>query len=131
MKKNLVLTVLSVSLTALCVRSIISFSANPHDELSICKSNIEQLWQRTIEWSNEHQGRFPSKLKSVTVKVPNCPSAKFDTYSVGYESINQRGADGLTISNFTIMCSGVHHSAAGVGPNCPFLSTHNTGQTRY
>lgn len=63
-------------------------------------------------------GAYPTTLADLVPRyikvIPNCPSARRDTYSVSYHA---RGDE------FTLHCSGSHHTPEGLRPGHPAYSS--------
>ena len=101
------------------------YSAIHKAKLTACISNVRNIVSSLEQYKNENE-KYPATLLHLVPRylatIPECPEARKDTYSEGY----QVSDDGL---NFTLMCKGNNHEAAGRKPNQPFYSYSQGGFT--
>ena len=85
-------------------------------QLTACKSNLKNIGTALEMYSTDNSGRFPTALSQLTPnylrRIPTCPSATADTYSMTFQSASNPDA-------YTVMCTGAHHREAGMPPNFP------------
>lgn len=71
-------------------------------------------------YASDHKGAYPAALAGLTPNylkvIPNCPSAKRDSYSASYEV--QAEPDG-----FTLFCQGNNHQKAHTPADYPKYSS--------
>lgn len=101
-----------------------SLRARPQGMLTACKSNLKNLGTALEMYSTDNYGRYPKSLASLTPNylkvIPNCPSARKDTYSDSFQSF----WDGKKLDSYTINCQGNNHGSASVAPNYPVYSSY-------
>lgn len=95
-------------------------SMNSNEQYNMCKKNLKILATKLeMNATTDNDGRYPASLNILVPKylekIPACPAAGYDTYSVSYQ--HQTSPD-----LFTIYCSGNHHSIVGIQPNKPSYS---------
>jgi hypothetical protein len=86
--------------------------------LRACQENLKAI-ATACEIDSIIPGRYPYRLEQIlaeyfetVVKIPNCPAAGKDTYSLGFQSASNPDA-------FSICCTQHNHAALGVPPNYP------------
>lgn len=93
-------------------------STRAQGQLTGCKSNLKNLATALEMFSQDHQGLYPSELGALVPgylkTLPNCPSARQDTYSLAYFQRDER---------FTLRCSGEHHRKTGTPSDYPRYSS--------
>ena len=81
-----------------------------------CSSNLKNIATALQIYSTEFE-RFPVSLDALVPNyikiIPNCPDAKCDTYTAGYE-VDDNGV------TFTICCKGHFHSVLGCNEDEPY-----------
>ena len=85
-----------------------------------CRSNLKNLATGLEMYASDNQGEYPASLASLTPNylrtIPNCPAARYDTYSGSYTRTSKPAA-------FVVYCSGHHHKATRRSPNSPYYDS--------
>ncbi len=92
-------------------------------KLTACISNVRNIVSSLEQYKNENEKYPPTLLHLVPrylAMIPECPEARKDTYSEGYEVSD----DGL---NFTLYCKGNNHESLGLKPDQPFFNYSQGG----
>lgn len=80
--------------------------ARSQGTLTACKSNLKNIATALEMYATDHTGRYPSSLNQLTPNylraIPQCPSARRDTYSENYQRLKNPDAFGLC-------CAGQNH----------------------
>ena len=92
-----------------------------YSPLSGCRANLTNLVTALELYAADHRGGYPESLQSLVPRyvraIPDCPGARKDTYSRGFQLSQQS----LT---YTLMCRGCHHHRSGLHhPNFPQYSS--------
>lgn len=100
-------------------------------KLDLCQRNLECIAYAIGQYSTDNHARLPANIWQLAPrylpKLPKCPAAGIDTYSIGYVQSGQ---------NYTIFCSGDNHVGdlhrSLLGPNYPQFGSANlaSGKTR-
>ncbi len=96
--------------------------ARGQGQVTACKANLKNIATALEMYAVDNGGRFPPSLEYIAKsgigsgylnEIPECPSAKKDTYSSSYTYRNGRRA------SFKLYCSGHNHKAVGLEANTP------------
>jgi hypothetical protein len=107
---------LALIITFVAVKSISDFyKAKAMRRLVTCRYNLRMIG-RALAYYKSALCEYPTNLKELCpnnlIKIPLCPSAKLDTYSVSYK----RDPSG---DSYVLYCSGHHHKDCGLEENFP------------
>jgi hypothetical protein len=110
----------------------------PQGLLTACKSNLKNIGTAMEMYASDNQGQCPSSLEALAPSylksLPECPSARQQTYSASYQvkrkaiptsSTNNKMPTGLTSDDYTVFCQGSHHAKAGLPADYPIYSSLN------
>lgn len=94
--------------------------------LTACKSNLKNIATACEMYATDNKGLYPPNLGLLTPNylkiIPNCPSARVDTYSPTYQSFapsDDQEAEATTVAAYTFYCRGKHHEKASTPENFP------------
>lgn len=83
-----------------------------YSTFTACKGNLKNLGTALEMWADDHADRYPSSLAQLTPaylrSIPRCPDE-----DVGCPA-NSGYVLQSTASNYTVVCTGLKHTAAGV-----------------
>ncbi len=128
------INVFRIILVALLVISVIGggsflwYSAYIRTRLAFfeeCKVNIRKISDALVLYAGVHDGKYPAKLEELVPeymeKLPDCPSAGFASYHLGYQYYNNEKDP--TENAYTIFCFGENHGAVTNSANYPLYSS--------
>lgn len=76
-----------------------------------CRANLQHIADACEEYASENGGRYPDSLGLLVPrhlrKIPVCPSANADTYSLAYSTSENH-------ASYTVSCGGLHHLDGGI-----------------
>ncbi|MCL5773285.1 MAG: hypothetical protein M1536_02760 [Firmicutes bacterium] len=99
---------------------LLSKKLGPESAFRHCESNLKNIATALEMYSTDNEGHYPASLKQLVPnyiqKIPACPAAGKDTYSISYKSSVNPDA-------FTVYCSGNNHKEVNAGENCPMYTS--------
>ncbi len=104
--------------------------------LTACKSNLKNIGVAMEMYATDNQGQCPDRLESLAPSylktLPECPSARQQTYAPSYRfsrkavparSSTQQVPTGLSSDDYTVYCQGNHHAQVGMPADYPLYSS--------
>lgn len=99
-----------------------SIGISDADNLIKCKSNLKDIAVACEMWATDNKGHYPKSLSQLTRyylrRVPICPAAGSDTYSVSYKAAENPDAH-------TMYCHGHNHEKVGIPENFPQYNSYD------